>query len=164
MSLREGYSLAGCCSPVKGDAISGYYSHNQVMIVHRQDCPNLAKVVPSRVVALAWDDIMPEESFTPDADYHDLDELDWRILGHHQAMGVDYSLVVARTLHASRDDVFSRHRRLRSLKLLKRVEPLMMQYRKGIVKNKWIKHRNHTYYELTPKGIDYLEYHQERKK
>jgi len=33
-----------------------------------------------------------------------------------------------------------------------------MQYRKGIVDNKWVKHRNHTYYKLTEKGTKYLDY------
>ena len=41
-----------------------------------------------------------------------------------------------------------------------RVEPLMIRYRKNIVKGKWIKHRNHTYYELTEKGRKYLAHHE----
>jgi predicted transcriptional regulator len=45
---------------------------------------------------------------------------------------------------------------------LKRVEKLMIQYRKNIVKGKWIKHRNHTYYELTPKGERWIEGFEER--
>ena len=48
---------------------------------------------------------------------------------------------------------------MREMGLLERVEPLIIQYRKGIVDNKWIKHRNHTYYGLTSKGESYLRYH-----
>jgi len=142
------------------DAISGYYSHNQVMIVHKSDCANLAKVESARIVTLDWSEIAINDDFRPEPDYEHLEELDWRILKHHQVMGVDYSHVVARALNATKTDIFAHHGRLREMKLLKRVEPLMMQYRKGIVDGKWIKHRNHTYYELTPKGVDYLKYHE----
>lgn len=142
------------------DPISGYYSHNQIMIVHRSDCGNLAKVEASRVLSLQWPEILVSDDFKPDPDYSELEELDWRILKHHEVMGVDYSHVVARALNVPKPDVFAHHKKLRELKLLARVKPLMMQYRKGIVDGKWIKHRNHTYYELTPKGVDYLKYHE----
>ncbi len=160
LKLREGYSLAKCCNAAPDEPISGYYSHNQIMIVHRSDCENLAKVDDSRIVGLQWNDILAAADFTPEADYDQLQELDWRILKHHQVMGVDYSHVVARALNAAKEDVFEHHRKLRELKLLTRVKPLMMRYRKGVVDNKWIKHRNHTYYELTPKGVDYLNHYE----
>lgn len=164
MNLREGYSLAKCCRPSQDDEIEGYYSHNMVLIVHRRVCGNLGKVDPERLVKLSWSEIVTDQEFIPDDDYQELDDLDWKVLRHHQVMGVDYSHVVARALNATKDEVFARHRKLRSLKLLERVKPLMMQYRKGIVDNKWIKHRNHTYYELTGKGERYLEYHEKRRK
>ena len=160
LKLREGYSLAKCCKATPEDGISGYHSHNQIMIVHRSDCENLVKVEDSRIVSLRWQEILADAEFAPEADYEQLEDLDWRILKHHQVMGVDYSHVVARALNAAKEDVFEHHRKLRELKLLTRVKPLMMRYRKGIVDNKWIKHRNHTYYELTPKGLDYLVYHE----
>ena len=62
-------------------------------------------------------------------------------------------------LHVSKQAVFDSHKKMREMKLLKRVEPLMIQYRKGVVDNKWIKHRNHTYYELTDKGNQYLDFY-----
>lgn len=162
MNLKDGYSLAKCCKPTADDEIDGYYSHNMVMIVHRRGCGNLGKVEPSRLVGLRWDDIIEDAEFAPDDDYDELEPLDWRILKHHQVMGVDYSHVVARALNAARDEIFERHGKLRELKLLERVKPLMMQYRKGIVRNKWIKHRNHTYYQLTEKGTRYLEHYEEK--
>jgi predicted transcriptional regulator len=73
-------------------------------------------------------------------------------------MGIDYSLMVADILGVNPEDIFERHKKLRDLKLLKRVQKVMVRYREKIVKNKWIKHRNHTYYEITPKGERYLEY------
>lgn len=107
---------------------------------------------------LDWDDILAEADFRPETDYTKLDETDFRILEHHQRYGVDYSLKVARMLSLDRQEVFDRHAKLRDQGLLNRVEPTMIRYRKGIVKNKWIKHRNHTYYELTDKGIAYLDF------
>ena len=164
MNLKQGYSLAKCCRPQPGDSISGYFSHNQVMIVHRHDCGNLQKVEAARIVSLTWEEILDRKDYCPDADYDELETLDWRILEHHQVMGVDYSHVVARSLGAARTDIFEHHQKLRDLKLLERVKPLMMQYRKGIVKGKWIKHRNHTYYDLTQKARDYLKYRKEKGK
>ena len=163
MRLREGYTAAACCKPAEADSICGYYSHNQIMIVHKRDCVNLKKVDPERVVPLVWAEIKADAEYRPDSDYRQLDALDWRVLKHHQTMGVDYSLVVARSLHTRKDIIFERHRKLRGLKLLQRVKPVMMQYRKGVVDNKWIKHRNHTYYELTKKGQKYLEYHEQQE-
>lgn len=155
--------MAKCCKPCEADTIEGYYSHNMVMIVHKRGCPNLGKVEGERRVSLEWQEILDSPDYVPDADYQQLDSLDWRVLRHHRRMGVDYSHVVARALHVSKDDIFACHRKLRQMKLLARVKPLIMQYRKGIVDNKWIKHRNHTYYELTEKGRRYLEHHEKSR-
>ena len=69
---------------------------------------------------------------------------------------MDYSIVVSEMLGLPLDETQNRHRKLRELGGLKRVERRMIQYRKNIVKGKWIKHRNHTYYELTPKGEQWV--------
>ncbi|MFH2054854.1 MAG: hypothetical protein ABIJ61_02740, partial [bacterium] len=58
IKLREGYSLAKCCSATPNDPVSGYYSHNQVLIVHRCDCANLRKVEKARVLTLQWSEIL----------------------------------------------------------------------------------------------------------
>jgi predicted transcriptional regulator len=101
---------------------------------------------------------LEKEEEKPDKDYYDLDELDFRVLQHHQSMGVDYSWMVAGALNIDPDLIFERHKKLKDLKLLKRVEPVMIQYRKNIVDNKWIKHRNHTYYQITTRGEIYLNH------
>jgi hypothetical protein len=159
MKLREDYILAKCCRPEKGDAITGYYSHNNIIKVHRSECASLNKADTERLVKLNWDDIIAAPEFKPDTDYSVLNDFDFRILQHHQEYGVDYSLKVAAILHADQQKVFDSHRKLRRMKLLARVKPLMIQYRKNIVDNKWIKHRNHTYYDLTDRGRNYLEYY-----
>lgn len=157
--LKEEYILARCCSPAGTDSIMGYYSHDNFIKVHKSDCPNLNKADASRLVALNWSDIIAPEDFTPAEDYKTLDATDFAILRHHRVLGVDYSLKVAAILHIDEQKIFDSHRKLRDMALLERVKPLMMQYRKNIVKNKWIKHRNHTYYELTEKGKNYLDYY-----
>lgn len=88
-----------------------------------------------------------------------LDSVDYAILTHHQEMGVDYAAVVARHTGIARAEVFVRHRKLRDLGLLERVEPRIIRYRKGIVDGKWIKHRNHTYYDLTALGRQAIDRH-----
>jgi hypothetical protein len=159
VKLKESYILANCCSPQEGDTLTGYYSHDNFIKVHRSDCPNLSKADADRLINLIWREIIQDDDFIPDPDYSQLDEIDFRILEHHRNMGIDYSLAVAAILNLDDKAVFERHRRLREMALLVRVKPVMVQYRKNIVKNKWIKHRNHTYYDLTDKGRAYLGYH-----
>jgi hypothetical protein len=161
--LKQGYKTAACCRPQPPDSIRGYFSHNNVIVVHRSECANLSKVQPERLIGLVWEEILREEAAGPEEDYGHLDQLDFRILQHHREMGMDYSLVVADALGIEPAQVFERHKKLRDLKLLKRVERMMIRYRKNVVPNKWIKHRNHTYYELTPKGRRYLDHFTSRQ-
>lgn len=158
--LKDQYTRAKCCSPSPPDPIIGYFSFDRVNIkVHVRGCPNLNKAEQDRLVEVEWNDIMAAPEFKPDPDYDDLTELDWQIVRHHREYGVDYSLKVARVLFANKQAVFDSHAKLRKLALLERVKPLIIQYRKGIVDNKWIKHRNHTYYDLTEKGSKYLDHY-----
>mgnify|MGYP003985903277 FL=1 len=47
--------LARCCSPVYGDAITGYVTRERGVTVHLQTCPNLrARLEPERSVEVAW--------------------------------------------------------------------------------------------------------------
>ncbi len=156
--LKEGYILARCCSPTPPDKIIGYHSHESLLKVHRHDCPNLNKADPARLVSLEWNNIVQEDSFSPDRDYAELDEIDFAILNHHRTYGIDYSLMVASMVEIDRAVAFDRHKKLRAMGLLKRVNAVIVQYRKGLTDHKWIKHRNHTYYDLTAKGNQYLDY------
>jgi hypothetical protein len=158
LKLREGYKLAGCCSPEPDDSIRGYFSYHKVIVVHRASCENLKKIESQRLISVSWEEIWDKGEDKPDTDYFNLDELDFSILQHHRLMGIDYSLMVASILNVEPQQTFERHRKLRNMKLLKRVERVMIRYRRNIVENKWIKHRNHTYYEITPKGEKYLSF------
>ena len=161
--LKDKYSLAKCCSPARGDEITGYFSFDDHIKVHRADCTNLQKAEPSRLVSLVWSDILAEANTEPDPAWDSLDETDLAILKHHRDFDIDYSLKVARMLNLDKELVFERHRALRDRGLLERVEALMVQYRKGVADNKWIKHRNHTYYRLTPEGRTCLTYRLDAK-
>ena len=156
--IREQYVIANCCSPRPGDAIIGYHSQDECIKIHKADCSNLADFEQGRLIRLDWKDVLEVEDFVPDDLYHSLEENDFRILALHKKVGRDYSLKVAGLLRIDRKEVFDRHKKLRELGLLQRVPAVMIRYRKGIVDNKWIKHRNHTYYELTEKGRAYVDY------
>lgn len=158
--LRDKYIVANCCRPRPGDAIVGYFSHDDFIKVHRDDCPNLGKAESSRLVTLAWEDILAPDEPPPDKDYDELTNVDFIVLAHHYDFGVDYSLKVAAVQRLDQQAVFDAHARLRDLGLLRRVEPVMIRYRQKFVKGKWIKHRNHTYYELTENGRRYLDHNE----
>ena len=150
------YKLAQCCSPEAEDGISGYFKEDGTVAVHRSDCAAVQRLRAERLLEVTWEEIhaaaAPIDIETEDSTFNQLDEMDYLILKHHQEFGLDYSIVVSEMLGLPLEETHKRHRKLRELGGLKRVERRMIQYRKNIVKGKWIKHRNHTYYELTPKG------------
>lgn len=163
-AIKEDYTLAKCCSPEPADSIRGYYSHDNIIKVHKSDCGNLENIEPERLIALNWDDIVDDDQeFSPDETYFQLDAIDFEVLAHHLEYGVDYAHVVARKRNISRQEAFDSHKKLKELSLIERVEPKIIQYRKGIVDNKWIKHRNHTYYQLTKAGEIYIKYYLSNK-
>ncbi|KPL00580.1 MAG: hypothetical protein AMJ90_08095 [candidate division Zixibacteria bacterium SM23_73_2] len=160
--LKKGYVLAKCCSPESPkDSITGYSSLKNVIVVHKSGCRELKKTEFERLVALSWNEILDEKESELEVgeDFSFLEGLDFKILKHHQTLGIDYSLMVAKILKVRPEEMFEHHKKLKDLKLLERVAKVMVQYRKNIVDNKWIKHRNHTYYRITPKGERYLDFY-----
>jgi GTP diphosphokinase / guanosine-3',5'-bis(diphosphate) 3'-diphosphatase len=56
---RGAVTFASCCHPIPGDAILGYLSAGRGLIVHTEDCHNVAaelRKAQERLVAVAWDD------------------------------------------------------------------------------------------------------------
>lgn len=160
MAVELTYKIAKCCTPEKEDPITGYFKEDNTITVHRTNCHGLQNFRPERLLAIAWAEIEAAqplaEDNTPPPELAELDETDYFILKHHQELGMDYSIVVAETLRIPLEEMHQRHRKLRDLGGLKRVEGRIIHYRKNIVKGKWIKHRNHTYYELTSEGKTWI--------
>lgn len=157
--LKDKYTLARCCRPSLDDTITGYFSLNDVIKVHRRGCPNLARTDSDRLINLEWSEIAEAAPVPPDDDFSQLEPVDFEILRHHHQYDIDYSLMVAKMLRIPRQVAFDRHQKLRNLGLLERVDAVMVRYRKNIAPGKWVKHRNHTYYRLTEKGARYLAVH-----
>jgi hypothetical protein len=162
------YKLAQCCSPEEGDSVIGYFKADGTIAVHRSECASVRGLRAERLLHVTWAEIHATAAETepedePDLDFDQLDETDYFILKHHHEFGVDYSIIVAEMLGIPLEDAHKRHRKLRDLGGLKRVERRIIQYRKNIVKGKWIKHRNHTYYELTPKGERWIQFFEKSK-
>ncbi len=153
------YKIAKCCNPQQNDPLVGYFKENGIITVHQTECSGVQSFRAERLLKVTWQEIhaaeIPENPIA--AEFNELDETDYFILKHHQEMGMDYSIVVAETLNIPLEEMYKRHRKLREIGGLKRVEARIIHYRKNIVKGKWIKHRNHTYYEITPEGRTWLE-------
>lgn len=154
------YQIAKCCAPQPETPVIGYFKENGTIAIHHAECASVQGLRTERLLKVSWQEIQaaevpPEATLAPEFD--ELDETDYFVLKHHQEFGMDYSIVVAETLQIPLEEMHRRHRKLRELGGLKRVEGRIIHYRKNIVKGKWIKHRNHTYYELTPDGKTWIE-------
>ncbi|MFH2037346.1 MAG: hypothetical protein ABIJ45_13150, partial [Candidatus Zixiibacteriota bacterium] len=79
MILKDDYILAKCCQPSENDEIIGYFSYDNIIKVHRANCTNLDKSESSRLIQLAWKDIIGSEEFQPNDDYSELSETDFKI-------------------------------------------------------------------------------------
>ena len=155
------YKIAKCCIPEEDNLIIGYFKEDGTITVHDSSCAAVTSLRTERLLDVSWDEIhkskIPDTSHDIPSEVTELDETDYFILKHHQELGMDYSIVVAETLRIPLEEVQQRHRKLRELGGLKRVQGRIIHYRKNIVKGKWIKHRNHTYYELTPEGSQWID-------
>ncbi len=155
------YKIAQCCAPEVDNPIIGYFKEDGTITVHDTSCPSVPGLRTERLLEVSWDEIYKTKESDTSQDIpsgiEELDDTDYFILKRHQEFGMDYSKVVSETLRIPLEEAHQRHRKLRELGGLKRVEGKIIHYRKNIVKGKWIKHRNHTYYELTPEGIQWID-------
>ncbi|RKU37541.1 hypothetical protein C6495_01905 [Candidatus Poribacteria bacterium] len=154
------YKIAKCCAPQPETPVIGYFKEDSTITVHHAECSAVKSLRAERLLKVSWQEIRAAEvphEIPLAPEFAELDETDYFVLKHHQEFGMDYSIVVAEALQIPLDEMHRRHRKLRALGGLKRVEGRIIHYRKNIVKGKWIKHRNHTYYELTPDGKTWIE-------
>lgn len=49
-------SFARCCSPIKGDKISGYITKTRGIMIHKSECSSLKNVLPDRLKKVRWVD------------------------------------------------------------------------------------------------------------
>lgn len=150
------YVIAKCCNPNEDNPIIGYFKEDRTITVHNTSCSTVPSLRAERLLDVSWGEIQKYKTTDTPLEMPELDDTDYFILKHHQELGVDYSIVVSETLRIPLEETHQRHRKLKELGGLKRVEGRIIQYRKNIAKGKWIKHRNHTYYELTPKGTQWI--------
>ena len=54
--------FARCCNPAPGDSITGYVSRGRGIIIHCENCPNLARNPEAeyRIIAARWENARPE--------------------------------------------------------------------------------------------------------
>ena len=60
--------IAGCCSPVPGDAIIGYITLGRGVSIHRQDCQNVLQLQadePERIIKVDWGEA-PRSTYSVD--------------------------------------------------------------------------------------------------
>ena len=67
LTTRDGksnYQIASCCHPIPGDDTVGFVTNSNKVVVHKMDCPTLARLKASqgsRLLQTQWED--PGESF-----------------------------------------------------------------------------------------------------
>ena len=161
MSEELTYTLAKCCSPQVGSQVIGYVKEDGTIAVHQSSCTSLKHLRQERLLDVTWQEIQTTASDAEpgeaDPIFSTLSEIDYLILKHHDTFGIDYSIAVSDALGIPLEETYKQHRKLKTIGGLSRVEKRIIQYRKNIVKGKWIKHRNHTYYELTPRGEKWIQ-------
>ena len=60
----ENVRLAECCRPIPGDSITGHFSRNRGLVVHRERCPSSIRAVqadPDNHLVLAWAEELNQE-------------------------------------------------------------------------------------------------------
>lgn len=58
--------IANCCHPLPGDALRGYISRGRGVVIHREDCPNLRRLLekePERGIAVSWPKLDGNQAF-----------------------------------------------------------------------------------------------------
>ncbi|SDB96580.1 Uncharacterized protein SAMN05660835_00077 [Desulfurella multipotens] len=86
----------------------------------------------------------------------DLNNLEIEVLKYHKQKGCDYSKSLAKALNIKLCEAFKVHKKLLELGYLEKVKSRFTKY-KIDNKTKLIKHRNHTYYQLSHNGKQFLK-------
>ncbi len=87
-----------------------------------------------------------------DGKEYELSELELNILKYHKIMGPDYSKLISHRFHITLQEAFDIHKRLLNIGLLEKVTAPIINYHSKDKRLKSMKHRNHTYYDLSRTG------------
>ncbi len=58
--------IASCCHPLPGDELRGYISRGRGVVIHREDCPNLRRLLeqsPERGIGVSWPKLDGQQAF-----------------------------------------------------------------------------------------------------
>ena len=58
--------IANCCHPLPGDELRGFISRGRGVVIHREDCPNLRRLLqqsPERGIAVSWPKLDGSQAF-----------------------------------------------------------------------------------------------------
>lgn len=86
----------------------------------------------------------------------ELSTLEIETLKYHMQKGCDYSKSLAKALNIKLCEAFKIHKKLLDLGYLEKVSSKLTKY-KIDNSTKIIKHRNHTYYQLSKKGKQFAK-------
>ena len=59
------YQIAKCCMPIPGEPIVGVVTRTRGVMVHREDCINLAQANPERKMAIGWEGSAAQKMTAP---------------------------------------------------------------------------------------------------
>jgi GTP pyrophosphokinase len=59
------HHIAGCCSPIPGEAIIGVVTRTKGISIHRQGCPNVDAVAGERLIPVSWNAHCAEDQRRP---------------------------------------------------------------------------------------------------
>ncbi len=85
-----------------------------------------------------------------------LDDLEIAVLKYHKHKGCDYSKSLSRVLHIPLQKAFEVHKKLFELGYLEKINSRLTKYKINS-KTKITKHRNHTYYQLSQIGKQFIK-------
>lgn len=54
---EQSYEIAKCCNPIPGDEVTGYYSHEGSIVIHKPKCPVAIRLMSSegnRIISVKW--------------------------------------------------------------------------------------------------------------
>jgi guanosine-3',5'-bis(diphosphate) 3'-pyrophosphohydrolase len=56
-NAEQSYETAKCCSPIPGDEVIGYHSHEGTIVIHKPKCPVAIRIMSNegnRIIAVKW--------------------------------------------------------------------------------------------------------------